>query len=499
MLNLEKTALKTTKTIFEGTPEQGFETDILLPDYCADITRILKCISNSKISQCSQNGGHIDIDGTVFVTVYYLSSENKLNAYSTKMPFSKSVTINDSGALLAVKVSSQIQYINCRAVNPRRLDIRGAVTISLKAVSQCDCDVVCGCDSGVELLKNTVSNLCDVGEISRPFSVKEETPSQNNITTILHTHATAVPTEVKVINNKLIIKGEMTVHVTSANDQGETQHASYIVPISQIADLEGVGEECAVCVDFDVTSLEVTPHTKDTSQILEIDAKLLLTASAKNTCEATVCEDCYGIKNDTFPKCENITVTTLLEHLNETKNYKNTFSLPEGDTVICDLWFEEKPLTQTFENGTLTLNLPVVVSIISKNESGECHYSEETLPVIETKMLKETDNAFFDGTARVCACGYSPSQNGVDVTLSVRFSGNVISKKTLCVITDIECDENKTYTDSDSALTIYFATEGEKLWDIAKRYHTKMSAIANANNLDSATTPATTLLIPTVM
>ena len=497
-LNLEKNTVKITENVFEGTPEQGFETDILLPDYCADITRILKCNAISKISRISQNGNHLDIDGAVLVCVYYLSDENKINSYSTRLPFSKTLTVNDNGALLTARVSSQIQYLNCRAVNSRRLDIRGAVTLSICVFSPSEKAVVNNCEGGVELLKNTLSNLCEIGEISRSFSVKEEVPSQNQITSILRTHATAIPTEVKAISNKLIIKGEMTVNLVTKNDSGSIEHSFYTIPISQIADLEGVDENCIYCVDFDVVSLDVNVRNGENSQTLELDAKLLLIANAKNTCEITVCDDCYGTKYETKSKSESITVKTLCEHIDETKSYRNTFTLPEGDSIICDLWYEEKPLTQSFENKTLTLTLPVVVSIISQNENGECHYSEQTLPVIEYKTV-DADNADFDGTAKVCACTYSMLSNGVDVSLTVRFSGDVISKKHISVITDIECDENKMYEDSDCALTIYFSTQGESVWEIGKRYHTKKEAIASANNLDCDTVPGTILLIPTSM
>ncbi len=495
-LNLEKNTVKTAETVFEATPEQGFETDILLPDYCADITRILKCNAISKISQCSQNGNHIDIDGSVFVTVYYLSDENKLNSYSTRLPFSKTVTVNDNGTQLTAHVNSQIQYLNCRAVNSRRLDIRGAVTISVQIFAPHENAVVCSCDEVVQLRKTGTSTLCDIGEICRTFSVKEEVQSQTGITAILRTCATAMPTEVKAINNKLIIKGEMSVCVVSKNDQDEINSATYTIPVSQIADLDGVGEDSVVSVDFDVASLDVT-HTQGESQTLEINAKILLTATAKTTCNVTVCDDCYGIRNEVIPKTEKVTLTQLCEHIDEIKNYKNTFSLPENDNTVCDLWFEEKPITQTFENGTLTLNLPVVVSIISKN--GECHYTEQTLPIIETKAVPNAENAMFDGTARVCDCRYNIMQNSVEVVLTVRFCGNIIAKKNQSIITDIECFDDKTYADSDSALTIYFATENESLWEIAKRYHTKKEAIANANNIDGDRAPATTLLIPTVM
>lgn len=495
-LNLEKNTVKTTQTVFEGTPEQGFETDILLPDYCKDITRILKCNATSKISRISQNANTVDIDGVVLINIYYLCIDNKINSYSTRVMFSKTLTLNSDNPQLSVRVSSQIQYLNCRAVNSRRLDIRGAVTLLTCVTSQDEKSIVNDCTENVQLLKHNVTSLCQVGDFSHSFNVREEIPSQTQITSILRTHATANQTEIKIINNKLIIKGQMSVHLTTKNDNDEIQHSSYTIPISQIADVEGVSEESICCVDFDVVSLDVNVKNTENGQILEFDAKILLTVNAKNTCDVTVCDDCYGTECEVKAKKENVTISTLCQHIDERKIYKHTFALFEGDTTLCDLWYEEKPLSQSFENDALNLTLGVVISMISQNDMGECHYTEQTLPVIETIRLKNAQSATFEGNAKVCDCNYTLTQNGVEVTLTVGFLGNVISKNAINVITDLECDETKKYKDSDCALTIYFATKGESVWEIAKRYHTKKDAIALANNLETDTVSGGIILIP---
>ena len=488
--------MQITKTIFDGTPEQGFETDILLPDYCKDITRILKCNATSRISRISQNANTVDIDGVVLVQVYYLCSENKINSYSTRLMFSKTLTLNCDNLVLWAKVSSQIQYINCRVVNPRRLDIRGAVTIFSNVTSCEEIALLKECDDDVQVMRNNVSSLCQVGKLTQPFSVKEEIPSENQITNVLRTHAIAQTAEVKIINNKLIVKGQMSVHLTTQNDNEEIEHSTYTIPISQIADLQGVDEESICCVDFDVVYVDTSVKNIENGQILEFDAKLVLTVDAKTVCDTTICTDAYGTQCEVTPKKENVTVTTLCQHIDEKKVYKNTFPLEDPTDIVCDLWYEEKPLNQTFENNSLTLTLGVVISMILSNDSGECNYVEQTLPVIETIPLKDVTSAMFEGCVKVCEVAYTTTQNGVEVTLTVKFLGNVISKNTLNAITTLECDETKRYKEKDCALTIYFASNGESVWEIAKRYHTKKDAITLANNLDTDTVAGGILLIP---
>ena len=44
-LKITNETIDTNVTVFEGKPEQGFESDILLPDYCPDVRRILKSVN----------------------------------------------------------------------------------------------------------------------------------------------------------------------------------------------------------------------------------------------------------------------------------------------------------------------------------------------------------------------------------------------------------------------------------------------------------------------
>ena len=52
------------------------------------------------------------------------------------------------------------------------------------------------------------------------------------------------------------------------------------------------------------------------------------------------------------------------------------------------------------------------------------------------------------------------------------------------VVTTISVDEEKPKErDKDIALTIYYADEGEQVWEIAKRYNTSVEQVMSENDL----------------
>ena len=92
---------------------------------------------------------------------------------------------------------------------------------------------------------------------------------------------------------------------------------------------------------------------------------------------------------------------------------------------------------------------------------------------------------------------------GVDGNLEVRaeldISAVIFSSQTQAITADITLDTENQKRQSYAALTIYFAREGESVWDIARRYNTTADAILAQNALDGDTlTQNCKLLIPRV-
>ena len=72
------------------------------------------------------------------------------------------------------------------------------------------------------------------------------------------------------------------------------------------------------------------------------------------------------------------------------------------------------------------------------------------------------------------------------------------------LLTDVETGEQ--YPAEDTALYLYYAQEGERIFDIARRYHARARDLAAANHLDTngdppqeLTTDTACLLIPAAL
>ena len=91
-----------------------------------------------------------------------------------------------------------------------------------------------------------------------------------------------------------------------------------------------------------------------------------------------------------------------------------------------------------------------------------------------------------------------PNTNSVEIKAEVKacvYASKVCRKHT---VTDINLDTETVKKSEGYALKMYFAEEGEELWDIAKRYSTSVEAIIEENELNTENDGARMLLIPIV-
>ena len=60
---------------FDGVQECPVDTEYTLPDYCADIQKILKCIVTPEVTSVSAAGDSLTIDGCASMHVLYLDAK----------------------------------------------------------------------------------------------------------------------------------------------------------------------------------------------------------------------------------------------------------------------------------------------------------------------------------------------------------------------------------------------------------------------------------------
>ena len=119
----------TSEIYYDNFVEQGVDCDVTLPDYCPDIMRIIKCTVSTSITGSKLIGDRATADGNAKIRIIYTDEKNKVFCYDQDYPFSKYAELNSALDDAFLSCSTKTEYVNCRAVSKRRIDVHGAFSI----------------------------------------------------------------------------------------------------------------------------------------------------------------------------------------------------------------------------------------------------------------------------------------------------------------------------------------------------------------------------------
>ena len=126
----EKESFCSLRELFSGSSEQPIDLDVTLPDYCPDISRILKCQVMPQITSRQIVGDRLNVEGSSLIRLLYVDEEGKgVRNCELTSAFSATFNLKQTPEQPIVFTSVRVDFINCRAITKRRIDLHGAFTV----------------------------------------------------------------------------------------------------------------------------------------------------------------------------------------------------------------------------------------------------------------------------------------------------------------------------------------------------------------------------------
>ena len=239
-----------SQVILDKTFEQTVESEFILPDYLAEIVRIVKCMGTPHIVSKQKADQKIILDGYVHFHLLYTSEDGaKLYSFEQSIPFTKQIDakVAVEGALVETAVKGE--YINCRATNPRAISVRSSVSIRVKAVGKAEQTVLSDVSGmGVQMKKERFSATVPAASGQKAFSLEDETDLSLSSPpeAVLGVDSYLSIDDYKVITGKVILKGECRNHVSYLLQNNQVESADYTIPVSQIVDIDNCSADMAL-------------------------------------------------------------------------------------------------------------------------------------------------------------------------------------------------------------------------------------------------------------
>lgn len=495
------------KIAYKEAVEQPIDCDITLPEYFPDVQRILKCTLCARINTVQKSGDRVTAEGTGHLSVLYVSEGNCIRCFEQSIPFSRFAESKEiEHAECAVRAKTE--YVNCRAVSGRRLDIHGCLSVMFTCYTKARHPLICGCEGGGVQTKTKNFNVCNLEDccerafcLNETFEIGTGKPS---IVQLIRSDASAVIEDTKVVSGKILIKGELNIRTLyiSEDESDEIQSIDHAMPISQIIEVDGAQDGCVDVVRLDISGLEVSAKTDTAGALRLLEASVDIRAFTEIYMEKemTAVTDAYSTCCEMTSKCKQVGIRNLCDSFTDTYLCRSSLDLSGTDIErVIDMSVAGLTCTSACVQGELSLKGTITVNLLLCAADGEISFSERQFDY-EYKRSVSVGTADIECEPHAVVTGVNyllGSDNKIDARVELELTATVFTVTTISAVAEMELLEEKPKAENTAALTIYFSEAGESVWEIARRYNTTVQSIMAENKLtDDVIAEKCKLLIP---
>lgn len=476
--------------------EAGAECEIILPDYCPNILRILQATAHPTLNAATRTGERLTVEGSVEYKILYLPEEGGIRAVSQQAPFSGVIDLKcgedaDFSVLLSPK--------NCvaRALNPQKIFARCTVqiTVRIDGTQPLPSPLLPADYERKTGRKTAVRKVCSA---QKPLRISDELETERAAEEILLGKVFFRETERKPLTDKLIVKADMIFDLLCAGEDRQIFTVQKAVPVSQVLDLPGIGDNCFCRIGFEPVSAHFSPRNEtEGSPTIGYDVEVRVTGAVYENTAAEWTEDAYSVKKTvectrkTF-SVETVTAVDEGGSIRETAEIgdcgqilradvkpelRGTYYRPEDDRLVCEGVWECRLIVTDGEGtpGAVLREIPFVLEIPAEGCRNPVRNDTELI-------LTDLSLSLTEGSK-------------VELRGNYRWKGLIFGRQTAEAVTQIA--EKGDREPGGDEIVLYYGEKGDSVWQIAKDHACPYAELIRTNGLeqDELTEDKTLLIV----
>lgn len=473
----------------------GAEADIIVPDTKPDIHRVLCVNAVADLTEHYIRKGKVVFSGEVKFNIMYVGDNDKNSIYTIDytIPFNHQTEIigaeDDYNCVAMCKISSTEFKIK----NSRKLMAKGNLNLNAhvtKNSMQRALETVDGDDTIPYRKKSFVSeDLVNSKNFSFSVSDTLTLPVEASETKIFDLSAHINAEEIKTVNNKSIIKGNIPLKIFYLADTGPKVYETE-VSFTEIIDLDMAGPDSIVASHFTVCDVSYDASMDENELSVDVDIKINGILEAYETSEYSLVSDIYSpdYRYNVGMINSNIEKYTRLPSCRIT--VKDIVGSKNADGDISEIhYMNVYPSWErtSYEKSNLIVHGNLQSVVIYSDSNGEMGSIQKNIPYdVEIGAVNSFNDSVFDISVATINYGYVlSSDSDVQVRCVLNFEVGAYTKSEAAIITDFEIDKNCPIDKSgQSGIVVCYPDGKMSLWDYAVKYNTTCKEIALVNNFD---------------
>ncbi len=483
--------------------EIPLETEVLISDYLPPIFKLVKCFAKPIVLQKRLQPGKLTLDGYLRCTLFYQGEDGVgLCQTEQKLPFTKQLELPEfSYTAWTATVEGQTEYLNSRVVNPRRIEVRGAVSLLVCVRAQDKTEIITAlADGGIEQKLQTIRGSRSTAVLDKLVTLEGELNFPKAPEAVLEITGSPEVKELKLISGKVVVKGEIHVQcVWRAQGDPALQCQMTTLNLNQVVDLNGITEDSqCFCMP---EPIGFTLSQGENASVQTLSANVMLHLRAWRTYQLQYVCDAFSTRAETALSLREVAIEKLVGTLHEPLTVTGSGPLPDADAQLRACFVSYGPFQVMQKGEAFLLNCRAVATVFVENSLSELESYEKSLElslplVLDAPLGSALYPECWISTNDVrCSC----AGGTLEVTITASVEGAILCRSKVQSLESIELGEALDTASSDIALRIYYAQAGEELFSIAKRFYVSPARMLAANDLapEIVTLPqAEHLLVP---
>lgn len=505
-INIKNDSLSVCRAVCRIKNDFSTECDVIVPDSKPDIAKVLQLSARVKVTNCETQNDRVIVSGIVKLNILYLADdeEKSVKAIDTSCVFSNLFQNSAIEENMLTVADIDVGSLSYNIANCRKLTVKAVLCGKVKVYSLKDIEFVTDIEGACVKKKNLSSTIiASYAESTANIQDSFELPQNKyNIREILKTESKISDSDIKVIDDKAIIKGNISVTTLYITENG-IDFMENELPFAHVADVSGLRGDMGVDYTLKIEDIQVTPceDSEGNLRILDINAELFFRIIGSVTVNKECITDAYIPRGALECKTSTIEVSGVENTLTNQISFKELINLPDTHSAIDTVYrVVARPFIEScaVEGDKVKVSgySEIYILYLSRDENAPVYSYKEN---VDFSMVGDISDCSLIPNAECKVKTLSYTLNG-DKSLELRGSLEITTQCVRHNETEIVLDAKEAeYTPvKRPSIIISYANDQRGLWHIAKEYNIAGEEILRANGMESEEeiTEGKALIIP---
>jgi len=467
------------------------EEDIIVPDIKPDILNTISTSGNICVYKKEVLDEKIKIDGSVNLYLVYLadSDDSTTRSINYNVDFSKSIEIKGCNPDMYLDSNICIKNIESRVLNGRKVNVKIILEICVTLSVQEDINMIEQVKDmeDIQKLNKNISLSQSIGRGQTKIYAKDTLIIDNidNLVEVLSVDINIINSELKLSYNKVLVKSDANVKIMYLTDDNRICNIEARIPVMGFIDMPNINDDNTCDIIYEIKNIIIKPNNVEEHSIyVEIEIEAMCNCYENKQIE--IMQDLYSPSKNINFKCKNVRTMCDKHQIKGVLNINERIEVEDMNSSdkICDVKVMPQIETENVLDGRIAYSGNLDINILYLSGAG---VNSKSVKIPFEFNLEETAiNSNYDVETKINILSQDfivVNDNTINAKIELGFLANVSKNMQINIIDEIEAEER---LEDNYSMVIYFVKEGETLWDIAKKFGSRIEDIVAVNDIDDA-------------